>query len=256
MPPNERRLRVTDPRTRADRDRPADGRAVRQAAAHASRCEAHASRASTWCRICPASAWTKRCCACCACPRVGSKNFLITIGDRTVGGLNSRDPMVGPWQVPVADCAVTIADFDGYAGEAMAMAERAPVALLDAAPTRRGWPWARRSPTWLPRRSPVWAKSGCRRTGWRRSNHPGEDAALFDAVQRGRHGVVPGSSDISIPVGKDSLSMQTVWQRRRTQQRTVSPVSLVDHRLRARHRRAPHADAAAASSTAATPNCG
>ena len=61
-------------------------------------------------------------------PTVGSKSFLITIGDRTVGGLSHRDPMVGPWQVPVADCAVTIADFDGYRGEAMAMAERAPVA--------------------------------------------------------------------------------------------------------------------------------
>src|SRR5690348_11681230 len=70
-------------------------------------------------------------------PGVGSKSFLITIGDRSVGGLCSRDPMVGPWQVPVADCAVTLADFEGYAGEAMAMAERAPVALLDSAAAAR-----------------------------------------------------------------------------------------------------------------------
>ena len=70
-------------------------------------------------------------------PTVGSKSFLITIGDRTVGGLSARDPMVGPWQVPVADVAVTIADFDGYAGEAMAMAERAPVALLNSADAAR-----------------------------------------------------------------------------------------------------------------------
>src|SRR4029079_13805279 len=65
-------------------------------------------------------------------PTVASKRFLITIGDRTVGGLNSRDPMVGPWQVPVADCAVTLADFSGFRGEAMAMGERTPLASLDA----------------------------------------------------------------------------------------------------------------------------
>src|SRR5206468_34198 len=70
-------------------------------------------------------------------PAVGSKSFLITIGDRTVGGLCARDPMVGPWQVPVADCAVTLCDFDGYAGEAMAMAERTPVALLSAPASAR-----------------------------------------------------------------------------------------------------------------------
>ncbi len=65
-------------------------------------------------------------------PAVGSKSFLVTIGDRTVGGLCARDPMVGPWQVPVADCAVTLSDFDGYAGEAMAMGERTPLAVLSA----------------------------------------------------------------------------------------------------------------------------
>ena len=70
-------------------------------------------------------------------PSVGSKSFLITIGDRTVGGLCSRDPMVGPWQVPVADCAVTLNDFEGYAGEAMAMGERTPLALLDPAASAR-----------------------------------------------------------------------------------------------------------------------
>ena len=65
-------------------------------------------------------------------PTVASKRFLITIGDRTVGGLNHRDPMVGPWQVPVADCAVTLADYSGFAGEAMSMGERTPLAALDA----------------------------------------------------------------------------------------------------------------------------
>ena len=65
-------------------------------------------------------------------PAVADKTFLVTIGDRTVGGLCSRDPMVGPWQVPVADVAVTLMDFDGYAGEAMAIGERTPLALIDA----------------------------------------------------------------------------------------------------------------------------
>ncbi len=158
-------------------------------------------------------------------PTVGSKSFLITIGDRTVGGLNHRDPMVGPWQVPVADCAVTIGDFDGYQGEAMAMAERAPVALLNSADAARlavgeaitnlaaaaidGLGEIRLSANWMAA-----------------VNHPGEDAALFDAVKAVGIELCP-ALDISIPVGKDSLSMQTVWQDGDTPQRTVSPVSLV-----------------------------
>ena len=77
-------------------------------------------------------------------PAVADKTFLVTIGDRTVGGLCARDPMVGPWQVPVADVAVTLADFDGYAGEAMAMGERSPVALIDRAGDRAAWRWVRR----------------------------------------------------------------------------------------------------------------
>ena len=70
-------------------------------------------------------------------PTVASKRFLVTIGDRTVGGLTHRDPMVGPWQVPVADCAVTLADFKGFAGEAMSLGERTPLAALDAAASGR-----------------------------------------------------------------------------------------------------------------------
>ncbi|WP_426700751.1 phosphoribosylformylglycinamidine synthase [Rhodanobacter sp. Col0626] len=158
-------------------------------------------------------------------PTVGSKSFLITIGDRTVGGLNHRDPMVGPWQVPVADCAVTIADFDGYAGEAMAMAERAPVALLNSADAARlavgeaitNLAAAPIEHLGLIRLSANWMAA---------VNHPGEDAALFDAVKAIGMELCP-QLDISIPVGKDSLSMQTVWQDGDTQQRTVSPVSLV-----------------------------
>ena len=70
-------------------------------------------------------------------PTVASKNFLVTIGDRTVGGLTARDQMVGPWQLPLADCAITLSDFDGVAGEAMAIGERTPLALLDAAAAAR-----------------------------------------------------------------------------------------------------------------------
>ena len=158
-------------------------------------------------------------------PTVGSKNFLITIGDRTVGGLNARDPMVGPWQVPVADCAVTIADFDGYAGEAMAMAERAPVALLNSADAARlavGEAITNLAAAAIPNLGEIRLSAN-----WMAAvNHPGEDAALFDAVKAIGMELCP-QLDISIPVGKDSLSMQTVWKDDNTQQRTVSPVSLV-----------------------------
>jgi phosphoribosylformylglycinamidine synthase len=157
-------------------------------------------------------------------PAVGSKSFLVTIGDRTVGGLCARDPMVGPWQVPVADCAVTLADFDGYAGEAMAMGERTPVALLSAPASARmavgetitnlaAAPIARLDEIKL---SANWMAAVA---------HPGEDAALFDAVQAVSK-LCP-QLHISIPVGKDSLSMQTVWQQGGKQQRTVAPVSLI-----------------------------
>jgi phosphoribosylformylglycinamidine synthase len=157
-------------------------------------------------------------------PAVGSKAFLVTIGDRTVGGLCSRDPMVGPWQVPVADCAVTISDFDGYAGEAMAMGERTPLALLDAAASARmavgealtnlvaaevNLEEVRLSANWM-------AAVG----------HDGEDAALYDAVHAVGMELCPALG-VSIPVGKDSLSMQVGWQDAGGDKRTVSPVSLI-----------------------------
>jgi phosphoribosylformylglycinamidine synthase len=158
-------------------------------------------------------------------PTVGSKSFLITIGDRTVGGLNARDPMVGPWQVPVADCAVTLADFDGYAGEAMAVAERAPVALLSSADAARLT--VGEAITNLAAASIASLGEVRLSANWMAAvNHPGEDAALFDAVKAIGMELCP-DLEISIPVGKDSLSMQTVWQDGGTAQRTVSPVSLV-----------------------------
>jgi len=163
-------------------------------------------------------------------PGVGSKSFLIHIGDRTVGGLNHRDPMVGPWQVPVADCAVTLADFDGYRGEAMAMAERAPVALLSSADAAR---LAVGEAITNLAAAPIASLGEIRLSAnWMAAvNHPGEDAALFDAVKAVGMELCP-ELDISIPVGKDSLSMQTVWKdgsasEEGRPQKTVAPVSLV-----------------------------
>ncbi|HSM99973.1 MAG TPA: phosphoribosylformylglycinamidine synthase [Rudaea sp.] len=155
-------------------------------------------------------------------PAVGSKSFLVTIGDRTVGGLCARDPMVGPWQVPVADCAVTLTDFDGYAGEAMAMGERTPLALLSApAAARMAMGEALTNLMAAPVASLDEVKLSA---NWMAAvNHPGEDVALFDAVKAVSELCPP--LRISIPVGKDSLSMQTVWQQDGQQQRTVAPVS-------------------------------
>ncbi|MBS0487193.1 MAG: phosphoribosylformylglycinamidine synthase [Proteobacteria bacterium] len=157
-------------------------------------------------------------------PAVGSKSFLVTIGDRSVGGLCARDPMVGPWQVPVGDCAVTLADFDGYSGEAMAMGERTPLALLSAPAAAR---MAVGEALTNLMSAPIASLDEVRLSAnWMAAvNHPGEDIALFDAVKAVSE-LCP-QLHISIPVGKDSLSMQTVWQHDGLQQRTVAPVSLV-----------------------------
>ena len=156
-------------------------------------------------------------------PTVASKSFLITIGDRTVGGLVARDQFVGPWQVPVADCAVTTLGFETNRGEAMAMGERTPLAVIDSAAASRmavgealtnmcaadvELPLVKLSANWM-------AACGA----------PGEDARLFDAVK--------AASDfccalgISIPVGKDSLSMKTAWKDGDDAKSVTSPVSLI-----------------------------
>ncbi|MFI4970077.1 MAG: phosphoribosylformylglycinamidine synthase, partial [Lysobacterales bacterium] len=141
-------------------------------------------------------------------PAVGSKSFLVTIGDRTVGGLCSRDPMVGPWQVPVADCAVTLSDFDGYAGEAMAMGERTPLAVLDAAASAR---MAVGEALTNLAAAQVQLDEVRLSANWMAAvGHAGEDAALYDAVCAVGMQLCPALG-ISIPVGKDSLSMQTRW---------------------------------------------
>jgi phosphoribosylformylglycinamidine synthase len=158
-------------------------------------------------------------------PAVADKTFLITIGDRTVGGLISRDSMVGPWQVPVSDVAVTLADHVGHQGEAMAMGERAPVAVLDAPASGRlavgealtnllaagigSLADVRLSANWM---------AAC--------GEPGEDAALYATVKAVALELCPALG-IAIPVGKDSLSMKTSWHEGGVEKSVVSPLSLI-----------------------------
>ncbi|XVJ70307.1 MAG: phosphoribosylformylglycinamidine synthase [Rhizobacter sp.] len=157
-------------------------------------------------------------------PTVASKRFLVTIGDRTVGGLNHRDQMVGPWQVPVADCAVTLADYSGFAGEAMAMGERTPLAALNAPASGRmavaeAITNLLAAPIELPR-----VKLSC---NWMAAcGEPGEDAALYDTVKGVGMELCPALG-ISVPVGKDSLSMRTCWSQEGQDKQVTSPVSLI-----------------------------
>ncbi len=158
-------------------------------------------------------------------PSVGSKAYLVTIGDRTVGGLCSRDQMVGPWQVPVADCAVTLVDFDGHAGEAMSIGERTPLALISSAAAAR---MAVGEALTNLAAAPIAALAEVRLSAnWMAAvSHPGEDAALFDAVRAVGLELCPALG-VSIPVGKDSLSMQARWRAADGEHRAVSPVSLI-----------------------------
>lgn len=159
-------------------------------------------------------------------PAVANKTFLITIGDRTVSGLVCRDQMVGPWQVPVADVAVTASSYEGYTGEAMAIGERTPLSLINPAASGRmavgealtnlaaariqKLPDVKLSANWM-------AAAG----------HPGEDAALYDTVQAVALELCPALG-VSIPVGKDSMSMKTVWQDAHGVKREVTaPLSLI-----------------------------
>jgi len=158
-------------------------------------------------------------------PTVADKTFLITIGDRSVGGLTVRDQMVGPWQVPVADCAVTAADYLGYAGEAMAIGERTPAALLDAAAAARiavGEALTNLAAAGIADTERVVLSAN-----WMAAaGHPGEDAALYAAVQAVGMALCP-ALDITIPVGKDSLSMKTVWGEGESKRAVISPLSLI-----------------------------
>ena len=158
-------------------------------------------------------------------PTVASKSFLVTIGDRSVGGLTARDQMVGPWQLPVADCAITLADYDGVAGEAMSIGERAPLALLDSAAAAR---MAVGEAITNLCAAPVEALEQVKLSAnWMAAcGHPGEDALLYDAVRAVGMELCP-ELELSIPVGKDSLSMQAQWQADGQAHKSVSPVSLV-----------------------------
>ncbi len=158
-------------------------------------------------------------------PTVADKTFLITIGDRTVGGLCSRDPMVGPWQVPVADCATTLLAFEGYAGEAFAVGERGPVAVLDGPASGR---LAVAEALTNLAAAPVASLSRVKLSAnWMAAaGSPGEDAALFDTVKAVALDLCPRLG-VGIPVGKDSMSMRTTWEEHGVPRAVVSPLSLV-----------------------------
>ena len=160
-------------------------------------------------------------------PSVASKRFLITIADRTVGGFSHRDQMVGPWQVPVADVAVTLADHAGFAGEAMASGERMPLAAVDGPASGRmaiGEALTNLLAAPLPALSGV--KLSC---NWMAAaGETGEDAALYDTVEAVAMELCPALG-ISVPVGKDSMSMRTRWTDAASGEtrQVTSPVSLV-----------------------------
>ncbi|MBK6854501.1 MAG: phosphoribosylformylglycinamidine synthase [Burkholderiales bacterium] len=159
-------------------------------------------------------------------PTVASKRFLITIGDRTVGGLSHRDQMVGPWQVPVADCAVTLADYAGLAGEAMSLGERSPLAALDAPASGR---MAVGEALTNLLAAPVTLDRIKLSANWMAAcGEAGEDAALYDTVKAVGMELCPALG-VGIPVGKDSLSMRTRWKDEATgeQRSVVAPVSLI-----------------------------
>ncbi|MDH0097800.1 phosphoribosylformylglycinamidine synthase [Ectopseudomonas hydrolytica] len=158
-------------------------------------------------------------------PAVASKSFLITIGDRTITGLVARDQMVGPWQVPVADCAVTATSFDVYTGEAMAMGERTPLALLDAPASGRmavGETITNLAAARIGKLSDIKLSAN-----WMAAaGHPGEDARLYDTVKAVGMELCP-QLGITIPVGKDSMSMKTRWQEEGVDKSVTAPLSLV-----------------------------
>ena len=160
-------------------------------------------------------------------PSVADKTFLVTIGDRTVGGMCVRDPMVGPWQVPVADCAVTALGLDTYLGEAMAIGERAPLALLDGPASGR---MAVGEAITNIAAADVDAIGDIKLSAnWMcAAGHPGEDARLFDTVKAVGMELCPALG-VAIPVGKDSMSMRTTWRdpRSGTEKAVTAPLSLV-----------------------------
>jgi len=161
-------------------------------------------------------------------PTVASKRFLITIGDRTVGGMTHRDQMVGPWQVPVADCAVTLADYQGFAGEAMSMGERTPLAAMGAGGAAASGRMAVAEAITNLLAAPIELPRVKLSANWMAAcGEAGQDAALYETVKAVGMALCPALG-VSIPVGKDSLSMRTVWKDEGGESKKVtSPVSLI-----------------------------
>ncbi len=158
-------------------------------------------------------------------PTIADKTFLISIGDRSVSGLVSRDQMVGPWQVPVANASVTLSDYRGYNGEVMSMGERTPLALLDGPSAGRiaiGEALTNMGSAWVGDLSRTVLSAN-----WMAAaGHAGEDARLFDTVRAVGMELCP-ELGIAIPVGKDSLSMQTRWQDADGDKSVTAPLSLI-----------------------------
>ncbi len=158
-------------------------------------------------------------------PTVANKTFLISIGDRSITGQVARDQMVGPWQVPVADLAVTLSDYVGYYGEAMAMGERTPLALIDAPASGRmavGETITNLAAAAIDRLGDIKLSAN-----WMAAaGYTGEDAKLYETVKAVGMELCP-ELEISIPVGKDSMSMKTVWQQDDQERVMSSPLSLI-----------------------------
>ncbi|PHR84289.1 MAG: phosphoribosylformylglycinamidine synthase [Colwellia sp.] len=163
-------------------------------------------------------------------PTVAEKTFLITIGDRSVTGMVNRDQMVGPWQVPVADCGVTASALDSYHGEAMSLGERTPVALLNFGASAR---LAVAESLMNIAGTDIAGSDGDRlnriklSANWMSpAGHPGEDAGLYEAVKAIGEELCPALG-LTIPVGKDSMSMKTKWQDNGEDKSVTSPMSLI-----------------------------
>ncbi len=158
-------------------------------------------------------------------PTVASKNFLITIGDRTITGLVARDQMIGPWQVPVADCAISLSDFENYHGEAMAIGEKTPLALINPAATARmtiGEALTNLLGVYIDD-----IKNINLSANWMcAANHKDEEAKLYQAVKAVGLELCP-KLGITIPVGKDSMSMKSSWLENNKDKTVVAPLSLI-----------------------------
>ncbi|SMM98131.1 Phosphoribosylformylglycinamidine synthase, synthetase subunit / Phosphoribosylformylglycinamidine synthase, glutamine amidotransferase subunit [uncultured Candidatus Thioglobus sp.] len=158
-------------------------------------------------------------------PTVASKNFLITIGDRSVTGLVARDQFIGPWQVPVADCAISLADYVGYKGEIMSLGERAPLALCNAEAAARmtiGEALTNMLGGYVADIHDISLSANWMSA----SGHSGEDAKLFEAVKAVGMDICPALG-LTVPVGKDSMSMKSAWNEEGKDKSVTSPLSLI-----------------------------